>query len=573
MIRRPPRSTLSSSSAASDVYKRQILDFVAFGFAAQSLIAPLGSVTLLCNVILAPLILGEEVLRSDWVAAGIIAAGCTLSLMFGDHETKTYDFDELIDLYDSTAVMVYLPACGITVAVFFLFNYVVERSATKQAWYERSQQPKPAAIGVNPLAQTDVMLEMGEVGLACAAPDRSQSSSGSDLEERALSPKSTVPKSGELPNPVSQEGKPAGHGVLVKGFLNGDEKRLHDAVTRYFGRHDPTETGVLHSEADVYQLALSLAVELGEEYPNMTDESAQSFGATVPLPATQASFEQLFAARFMLEPDTPAASPRLEVEELASRELTPQELLPYISSNVRTMHGFCYAAAGGLIGSCSVLFGKSVAELVKPGLTDGDGTAWGKLPTYLIITAMVCTLYVQMKGLNKGLEFHAAVFMVPVYQTFWIVGSIVGGLLYFQEISNMTTLGLAMFGIGVLICILGVFVLSYYRWDTEMKKFNKALGLDETTDATCTQDVTDDERTEMEDKLDSAPGTSDDGKEKDATSPTKQDGTPPAKVGGEKRKQTLFSKVHTQRKSKSGGMHVVGFMPTIVPRYSYDVEF
>src|SRR5665648_279752 len=29
MIRRPPRSTLSSSSAASDVYKRQVLDDVA----------------------------------------------------------------------------------------------------------------------------------------------------------------------------------------------------------------------------------------------------------------------------------------------------------------------------------------------------------------------------------------------------------------------------------------------------------------------------------------------------------------------------------------------------------------
>src|SRR5674536_395584 len=32
MIRRPPRSTLSSSSAASDVYKRQVYRTAAFGF-------------------------------------------------------------------------------------------------------------------------------------------------------------------------------------------------------------------------------------------------------------------------------------------------------------------------------------------------------------------------------------------------------------------------------------------------------------------------------------------------------------------------------------------------------------
>src|SRR5664280_1479917 len=31
MIRRPPRSTLSSSSAASDVYKRQVFDYVRIG--------------------------------------------------------------------------------------------------------------------------------------------------------------------------------------------------------------------------------------------------------------------------------------------------------------------------------------------------------------------------------------------------------------------------------------------------------------------------------------------------------------------------------------------------------------
>src|SRR5665648_1302317 len=34
MIRQPPRSTLSSSSAASDVYKRQIAIFISFVFAA-----------------------------------------------------------------------------------------------------------------------------------------------------------------------------------------------------------------------------------------------------------------------------------------------------------------------------------------------------------------------------------------------------------------------------------------------------------------------------------------------------------------------------------------------------------
>src|SRR5678810_1103999 len=48
MIRRPPRSTLDRSSAASDVYKRQLLD-QAFAFPSPTLIAPNGFLVLAEN--------------------------------------------------------------------------------------------------------------------------------------------------------------------------------------------------------------------------------------------------------------------------------------------------------------------------------------------------------------------------------------------------------------------------------------------------------------------------------------------------------------------------------------------
>ena len=91
------------------------------------------------------------------------------------------------------------------------------------------------------------------------------------------------------------------------------------------------------------------------------------------------------------------------------------------------IHGFVLAAGGGLIGALSVMFGKTIAELVKPAFTDGDGSAFARFETYLIIIAMCGTLFVQMLGLNHALQFHTAIFIVPIYQTFWIIGSIVGG--------------------------------------------------------------------------------------------------------------------------------------------------
>merc|ERR1719253_1716548 len=110
-----------------------ILDFVAFGFAAQSLIAPLGSVTLICNVILAPLMLGEKVKASDWVASIVIATGCTVAIAFGDHDTKTYKFDDLMELYHSAAVIAYLPLVGTITVACFVVNYCIEKPAVVQA--------------------------------------------------------------------------------------------------------------------------------------------------------------------------------------------------------------------------------------------------------------------------------------------------------------------------------------------------------------------------------------------------------------------------------------------------------
>ena len=44
------------------------MDFVAFGFASASLIAPLGSVTLICNAVMSPYLLGEKITRADIIA-------------------------------------------------------------------------------------------------------------------------------------------------------------------------------------------------------------------------------------------------------------------------------------------------------------------------------------------------------------------------------------------------------------------------------------------------------------------------------------------------------------------------
>jgi len=370
-----------------------ILDFVAFGFAAQSLIAPLGSVTLLCNVILSPLMLGESVAISDWVASGIIAAGCTVAIAFGDHATKTYEYDDLMDLYDSVGVMIYLPTVFVSVVGLFVGAYRIEKPAFELAEAERR----------NSISLVSVEIGRNELNPSL---EENKSQAGDDGTE--------------LKNQMTLPG-----GFLVD--LHGK------SVNKELEPLSPTKGSGKDSER-------SNSSSEGSE-TELTKKSPESF------------------------------------KEDSDKPVTPQQVLPHIPQKVRLLHGFCKSAAGGLAGSCSVLFGKSVAEIVKPCFTDGDGSGFGKYQTYLVILAMAGTLVVQMKGLNEGLEFHPAVFVVPVYQTFWIMGSIIGGGVYFKEFEGMEALKFAMFATGVCLAITGVYVLTYYRWDAEMAKFEEELGL------------------------------------------------------------------------------------------------
>lgn len=394
-----------------------ILDFVAFGFAAQSLIAPLGSVTLLCNVVLSPLLLGEKVAMTDWISAAIITVGCTLAISFGDHETKTYKFDELMDLYDNPAVQAYLPLVGITTAAFFAFNVVLEGPAREEA-----MKVARTASDAPPMSDS-VTIDRNKLVDLSAATDAPSSTDRSDVSSSDES---------EHTQPV----------VLPGGFLVG------------------FKPGEAESE---------------------TDDAALQ-----PLSPKHAAHNCDVAKVVHTEKQKGADAPG---QENGDGQLTPQQILPFIPAKFQMLHGFFYAAAGGLVGSCSVLFGKTVTEIIKPGLIDGDGTAWSHFATYLILIAMGGTLFIQMKGLNKGLEYHPAVYIVPVYQTFWILGSIVGGGLYFKEFENLSQLGVVMFTIGVLTVIGGVFVLTYFRWDSEMAKYREAFGLEPNGEENCVKPI------------------------------------------------------------------------------------
>ena len=72
-------------------------------------------------------------------------------------------------------------------------------------------------------------------------------------------------------------------------------------------------------------------------------------------------------------------------------------MLDLLHPDLHTLHACLYAALGGTIGAQSVLFGKTLAELLK-----SIGAALASYQFYFILVAMAVCLNLQLRYLNLG---------------------------------------------------------------------------------------------------------------------------------------------------------------------------
>lgn len=129
-------------------------------------------------------------------------------------------------------------------------------------------------------------------------------------------------------------------------------------------------------------------------------------------------------------------------------------------------HIICYGGIAGTFGGQSVLLAKSTVELLKSAIWGQAGSyMFTQFASYLIIFGMAMCLGCQVHFLNGGLARFDALVVVPVYQSFWILTSVLGGIMYFEEYVNMTKTQMCMFTIGGIVTILGIVVLLKTRTD------------------------------------------------------------------------------------------------------------
>ena len=100
-------------------------DFAALALAAQSIVAPIGSVTLVANMVFAQYWLKETLSRRDLCGTVLIILGSVLTVAFGDHSDPEYSLSDFRRYFGYTASIIYaLVVFLFCVALYGLILYL-----------------------------------------------------------------------------------------------------------------------------------------------------------------------------------------------------------------------------------------------------------------------------------------------------------------------------------------------------------------------------------------------------------------------------------------------------------------
>ena len=97
-----------------------VADVIALCFAPQSLIAPLGALTMVSNVVFAPLLLHEKIGVRDLIATSVILTGSVIAVIFGAHADRIFAIEALFGLFRAPRFVAYA-SCVIVGLLAFLF--------------------------------------------------------------------------------------------------------------------------------------------------------------------------------------------------------------------------------------------------------------------------------------------------------------------------------------------------------------------------------------------------------------------------------------------------------------------
>ena len=104
-----------------------VFNFMAFNYAAQSLLAALGSIQFVSNVLFTRFLLNQNLTTRSYFGTGVIILGDILTLTFASHATHSFTTSEMLELYTRIDYIVYLCVALFLVIVCYWGCWYLER--------------------------------------------------------------------------------------------------------------------------------------------------------------------------------------------------------------------------------------------------------------------------------------------------------------------------------------------------------------------------------------------------------------------------------------------------------------
>ncbi|KAI9467566.1 magnesium transporter NIPA-domain-containing protein [Coemansia mojavensis] len=108
-----------------------VINFIALQFAPQSLVAPLGAVSLVTNVVVAPLLNNEKIGWFDIGGIALIIAGCVIVVVFSGIVQQNYRLCMLVQLLKARPTVVYLCIISAAIICTYSFLWIVEQGVRR----------------------------------------------------------------------------------------------------------------------------------------------------------------------------------------------------------------------------------------------------------------------------------------------------------------------------------------------------------------------------------------------------------------------------------------------------------
>ncbi|KAI8893549.1 magnesium transporter NIPA-domain-containing protein [Globomyces pollinis-pini] len=442
-----------------------ICNFAALNFAAQSLLGPLGSLSLVVNVIVAPLLNGEQWSYTDVIGVFLIVCGSVVTVIASNYVPKDYNLCVLLKLFRKLETILFLSITIGFMITIFLSILTIEKNI---AYRDVGEAAIEQALRDGELV--DVAMHEGDVEKGVTIQDEYLDDEGVPALKRVIRIKTDDVQEKDDDDDESSEasvlefGKPK-MDLMVPEMETSSLSpmpRRNSAISLTFKIHRPEELRYaspidpVHVEEEVIldEVPESTVVNATttptdcKPTPNIPTVSPPSAPSSDTPPSTFKSIMLRIAKR------SPFIARIMKIQWIPRFE----NKIPLDSFAVRVILPFSYASLGGLMGTLTVLFAKATIHLITETMAGQNQFKDFSAFFFTIIT--LTTAVSQVYWINMGLARYDALLQIPVFYVVWTLFDIIGGGIYYDEFKGYSLKKFILFCFGIMIIFSGVIVLA-----------------------------------------------------------------------------------------------------------------